>query len=371
MDKQQIPFYLAFNCIYRLRSKHVVGILNSFGGDAESAWHHPEKWAEAAGLAPAAAEDALAQKLNLDPQSLYGQFLNAGCGVTFYTDEDYPLLLDQIYDPPLVLFYRGSLPDADDLTIAIIGSRKATPYGKQVANIFARDLATQGAWIVSGMARGIDSICHKGALEAGGKTLAVLGCGIDVIYPPENSRLYADICDNGAVVSEFPLGTAALAQNFPRRNRIISGLSRGVVVVEAGANSGTMHTVNYALEQGKDIFAVPGPITSPCSKGTNKLIKESPMMVMATCADDIWKLYSDKPMRRANIRKSGGKTAGSGDEKERAVLELLTLPMQIDEIAEKTGMTAAQVGAELTMMEINGTVKQLPGKYYQATVKKI
>ncbi len=372
VERQHIPYYLAFNSIYRLGSSCVVSIVDSFGGDVEAAWHNPGKWREAAALSPALATFAVDKQRSIDPAALYAEFMAVGCGITCITDEDYPSSLVNISSPPLLLFYRGSLPPGDELALAIIGSRRATAYGRQVADIFARDLAAQGAWIISGMARGIDSICHRAAIEVGGKTLAVLGCGLDVIYPPENRDLYLKVCDHGAVVSEFPFGTAALAQNFPRRNRIISGFAQGVVVVEADLNSGTMHTVNYALEQGRDVFAVPGPITSPCSRGTNKLIRECPSMVMATCSADIWSRYSQRPLQRA-VTKKHTKVSSSTSELEKILLELLVNPVQFDRIAAaaEVNIEPAKLASALTMLEIKGLIRQLPGKYYQTVVKRI
>jgi DNA processing protein len=272
-----------------------------------------------------------------------------------------------------VLFYWGELPDSQELCLALIGSRRVTPYGCQVAEILSRDLAYQGACIVSGMARGIDTICHKAALAAGGRTVAVLGSGLDVIYPRENEQLYRKICEGGAVISEFPLGTPALAANFPRRNRIISGLSRGVVVIEADLHSGTMHTVHHALDQGKDVFAIPGPITSPCSRGTNKLIQDYPDLVMATSAADIWSKYTDQPMQRVPASSKVKLQQGAISEQERQILQLTMTPLQFDELATKAelGLSAATLAATLTMLEIRGLIKQLPGKYYQAVVKHI
>ena len=375
--EQQISYYLAFNALHKLNSSSILRILDGFGGDAATAWQNPQQWERFIALSAKAKQDLLSHHKDIDPVSLYGQYLSCGCSVTCWGDTDYPAALTEIYDPPLLLFYRGKLPDTTELCLALIGSRRATAYGHQVAEIFSRDLAAQGIWIISGMARGIDSICHKGALAVGGKTLAVLGSGIDIIYPRENEKLYNAICDNGAVVSEFPLGMAALAQNFPRRNRIISGLSRGVVVIEAALNSGTMHTVNYALEQGKDVFAVPGPITSRYSKGTNKLIRECPSMVMATCAEDIWKQYSSEPLLRrtspAVPQQSRQETGNKINAQEKQLLTALTMPRQFDELAAmgELGLSASEMASMLTIMEIRGLIKQLPGKYYQAVVKNI
>ena len=369
----QIGYYLAFNCIYRLPSKSVLAILDFFGGDAAAAWQNHRSWGKVAQISACVMDEVAIQHETLDPSALYTEYLSYGCGLTHLGDADYPEALTTIYDPPLLLFYHGSLPQVDDLCLALIGSRRYTPYGGQVAEIFSRDLAYQGIWIASGMARGIDSICHKGALDAGGKTIAVLGSGLDVIYPRENEDLYRRICDNGAVISEFPLGTQALPQNFPRRNRIISGLVRGVVVIEADLRSGTMHTVNHALEQGKDVFAVPGPITSPCSRGTNQLIRECPSMVMATSAADIWKRYSDKPLARSKEKSRSGQSKGLLSDQEKEILRLMMMPRQFDELAAlpDLGLSPSALAATLTMLEIRGLVKQLPGKYYQTIIKNI
>jgi DNA processing protein len=371
--ESQISYYLAFNCIHKLKSSTVTAILKHFGGDAATAWQHLEQWDEITGMSGQALAEVRYQHQAVDPARLYAEYLASGCGVTWLGADDYPAALTPIYDPPWLLFYHGALPEADRLCLALIGSRRYTPYGGQVAEIFSRDLAYQGAWIVSGMARGIDTICHKGALAAGGKTVAVLGSGLDVIYPKENAALYRSICDHGAVISEFPLGAPALSQNFPRRNRIISGLCRGVVVIEADLKSGTMHTVNHALEQGRDVFAVPGPVTSPCSRGTNQLIRECPAMVMATSAEDIWRRYTDKPMKKMAQKAKVSVTHSGITDQERKILGLILMPRQFDELASSCGLglTPAALAASLTMLEIRGLVKQLPGKYYQAVVKNI
>ena len=369
----QDRFYLAFNSIHKLRSSIILAILEYFDNDAAAAWLNSEKWSKIAKISAPTLNEILVQKNSIDPDKLYETYLASGCGLTCFGDDDYPQALQDIYDPPLLLFYRGKLPSEDQLCLALIGSRKATPYGHQVAQIFSRDLAYQGAWIVSGMARGIDTICHKGALSAGGKTLAVLGSGIDVIYPRENEELYAHICDNGAVISGFPLGSAALAQNFPRRNRIISGLSQGVIVVEADLNSGTMHTVNHALEQGRDVFAVPGPITSPNSRGTNHLIKDCPSMCMATSADDIWSRYTTQPMKKMHKNEKVEIKNNNLSDQEKKIIRLIMMPQQFDELMARPelAMPASTLAATLTMLEIKGLVKQLPGKYYQTIVKNI
>jgi DNA processing protein len=372
MDSQ-IGYYIAFNSVPRLHSADVMDIIGCFEGDAESAWQHPQQWAEALRLSKSAAADILSMRAALDPAQLFAQYLASGCGITYCGADDYPAALVNIYDPPLVLFYHGTLPDRHDLCLALIGSRRASSYGYQVAEIFARDLAYQGAWIVSGMARGIDTICHKAALAAAGKTIAILGTGLDIVYPRENRELYRHICDNGAVISEFPFGTAALQQNFPRRNRIISGLSQGIVVIEADLNSGTMHTVNHALEQGRDVFAVPGPITSRASRGTNRLIKDCPELAMALSSEDIWSHYTTLPLQPMKKSQKVEIKNNQISAEDRRLLNLVTMPMQFDELAAhpQLNLPASTLAATLTMLEIRGLVKQLPGKYYQAVIKNI
>ncbi len=201
--------------------------------------------------------------------------------IVTYEDELYPGQLLNIYDRPPYIYVRGNL-SREDINLAIVGSRAASTYGKYTTERISRDLALQGVTVVSGMARGIDSSAHRGAITAHGRTVAILGSGLDVIYPPENKKLFADIVENGAVVSEFPLGTPPRSTNFPARNRIISGISYGVVIVEAGEKSGSLITARLALEQGREVFAVPGSIDSAGSRGTNKLIKQGAKLIENT-----------------------------------------------------------------------------------------
>ena len=369
MDSQRLPFILAFNSLPRLKTTEARSILDYFDGDAREAWLHPGDWGKIAVLSPEAEEDLLLRQKSCDPQALFSQWLDYGCKLTVWGDEDYPLLLRNIYDPPLVLFYHGTLPGPEDVTLAMIGSRQASSYGRQAAEIFARDLAAQGCVIVSGMARGIDGICHKAALSVGGRTLAVLGSGLDVIYPPEHDKLYADICESGAVVSEFPLGTEALPYNFPRRNRLISGLSLGVIVVEAGIKSGTLRTVDYALEQGRDVYCVPGNVTSSTSRGTNRLIRDGAAAMM-TCAEDVWQNYSQAPLIRPAAPQPPARTE---DPEERRLLLALKEPKRADELIE-AGLTTLPIGdlqARLSILEIRGLIRQLPGSYYQTVIRSI
>lgn len=275
-----------------------------------------------------------------------------------YTDPSYPDSLKNISDPPFLIYLRGELKKEDEKAVALVGTRRATAYGKIAAKKLARELARAGLTIVSGMARGIDTCAHEGALEEGGRTIAVLGCGVDIVYPPENNSLMKEIIDHGAVISEFSLGTKPFARNFPRRNRIISGLSRGVVVVEAPLKSGALITADFALEQGKEVFAVPGIITSPYSKGTNRLLKEGAKVVedAADVLEEIGVSFSD-------IKISSFDNQLSFEEK--IVLDELTAkPSHIDELIKKTGLPVGKIADILIKLQLKGMVKELPGKFF-------
>lgn len=202
----------------------------------------------------------------------------SGARIVTFTSADYPKSLFEIPDPPPFLYVRGELR-CHETAVAVVGSRRATAYGLQTTTRLAGALAGQGITVISGMARGVDTAAHKGALTADGRTIGVLGCGIDMVYPPENRKLFQEMAEKGCLVSEFPLGTLPLAENFPRRNRIISGFSRGVLVVEAAENSGSLITAQYALEHGRDVFAVPGNINSATNRGSNRLIKQGAKLV--------------------------------------------------------------------------------------------
>ena len=306
-------------------------------------------------------------------------------GVAFLTPEDeaYPERLRQIYDPPAVLWLRGDPSILNLPGIGVVGTRHPSTYGQGMAELLARDLAARGLVIQSGMARGIDTAAHKGALTAGGKTVAVWGTGVDVIYPKENKRLAEEILlKGGAIVSEFPLGTFPAPQNFPVRNRIISGMSVGVLVVEAGEYSGTRVTARCALEQGRDIYAVPGNVTNKNAWGPNTLIKQGARLTATW--EDIWEdLPSDvRAQLTAGDESSPGGTAslfpenavnGEGrlaglGEQERQVLSALAMDsaVQLDELIEKLegSMGPAEIFAALFELELAGLVRQLPGKNY-------
>jgi len=273
-------------------------------------------------------------------------------------DTAYPQSLKEIYDPPPLLYVRGTLGPADVAAVALVGSRRCSGYGRALARKFSKDLASAGVCIVSGMARGIDTMAHQGALDADGMTYAVLGSGLDVIYPPENKRLYQTITEHGAVISEFPLNTRPEPYNFPKRNRIISGLSMGVVVVEAGAKSGSLITASYALDQGRDVYAVPGNVGTSTSQGTNRLIKQGAKLVET--ADEV---LEDLLPDAVRLGPHSAKREVSEDEGK--ILAILSYtPVHIDEISRQTGLQISRLSSLLLDLELKGLASQLSGKNF-------
>lgn len=282
-----------------------------------------------------------------------------------YTDKRYPFLLRQIEDGPVVLYLKGEIKDDDRFSIAIVGSRKATTYGRLVADKIATELAMSGFTIISGMARGIDTIAHLASLKAGGRTIAVLGSGIDFIYPPENKGLFERITEAGCVITEFPLKTPPNKENFPKRNRLISGLSLGVVVVEATEGSGALITARAALEQNREVFAVPGNINSPNSKGTNELIKGGAILVQGS--DDIIKELA--PQLRGFIRPKKKEYLDLTDEERQVCNKLTSEPRHIDEIIREMGLSMQRMLSILLGLEMKGIVGQTEGKrFYLKTI---
>jgi len=283
-----------------------------------------------------------------------------GVRLISFWDNEYPDLLRQIHDPPALLYLRGKLPEKE--CFAVVGSRRATAAGLQLTRAIAASLAEHDICIVSGLARGVDSAAHRGALAVDGATVAVLGCGIDRIYPPETSRLFAEIICNNAILSEYPPGTPPLAGHFPGRNRIISGLCRGVLIVEATEKSGSLITGDFALEQGRELFAIPGALHNPNSRGTNRLLKEGAQLV--TDVDDILTaLWPNTPSR--SERQQQESFADQLSEPALSIFRQLgSEPCHIDEICRKCGLTPMNVSAILLDLELRGGVQLLPGNTY-------
>lgn len=279
-----------------------------------------------------------------------------------FWDNEYPALLKKIYDPPILLYLKGSLTEKDDYPIAAVGTRNPTNYGKIQTERIISDLASQGITIVSGLARGIDSVAHQTALKNNSRTIAVIGSGLDVIYPPENKNLFNRISENGVIISEFPLGTKPDAQNFPRRNRIISGISLGVIVFETSLTGGAMQTARLALDQNREVFAVPGNLGVKQSEGTNLLIQRGEAKLILTADDVLNELQLKlKPVIGKNIPKPE-KDLNMFEEK--IYNSLTNQPLHIDKISELTNLSISDCLVHLLSMEFKGLVKQLPGKVF-------
>lgn len=289
-----------------------------------------------------------------------------GVGARLLTlaDAEYPRALRFIYDPPPLLYVRGRLLPEDAQAIAVVGARSASPYGIAVAQALSRDLATSGITVVSGLAVGIDGAAHRAALRAGGRTIAVLGCGIDIVYPPGHRRLAEEIAEHGAVVSEFPIGEPPRSFNFPRRNRIVSGLSLGVIVVEAGEHSGSLITARLAAEQGKEVMAVPGQVGTYRTRGTHRLLRDGAVLVES--GTDVigaalpWLL--EKPAE--NVQTDRPLSAGLTPEMTKLIGCFDGAAAQVDQLIEKSGFGAARVLELLLELEIAGWVTQHPGMYF-------
>jgi len=292
---------------------------------------------------------------------------DAGIAIVPFTNPNYPARLRTIADPPPFLYVKGNILTDDDKAVAIVGSRSASEYGRRVARDLARGLVSLGFTVVSGMARGIDGSAHESALQAGGRTIAVLGSGVERAYPAEHEILYRRIGENGAVLSELPIGTRPLAFNFPARNRLISGLSLGVVVVEATEKSGSLITATLAVEQGREVFAVPGEVGSSRSRGAHRLIRQGAKLVESV--DDIIEEIAPQLLDRSGsaTQRAPRLLPQNASDAARKIFALLQEnSLQVDQVIERTGMSAAQVLETLLDLELQGLLRQSPGKVYRA-----
>jgi DNA processing protein len=353
-------YWIGFTYVKGIGAVRFQRLLDRFG-DAESAWKAaPTELAEA-GLSLKLIERLIALREKVDLSRIWDQIQAKGIQVLTWMDEAYPQRLKEIDQPPPVLYLRGDLSGEDDWAVAIVGSRRVTPYGRQVTEEIASFLAANGVTVVSGLARGVDALAHSAALRAGGRTLAVLGSGVDRIYPPEHRSLTEQIFEHGAVLSDYAPGTPPEASNFPPRNRIISGLSMAVVVVEAGKTSGALITAEFAAEQGREIFAVPGNILAPQSKGTNKLIQQGALPLLS--ADDIMQALN---LTRVGQHKAARKALPADEVEAKLLTAMSEEPLHVDEIRNKTGLPVEKVSATLVMMELKGMVRQVGNMQYVA-----
>jgi DNA processing protein len=346
----------------------VRGLLDRFGS-ARQVWEASrEALLAVPGIGPATAQAIRDFAWNREVREEQTRVAQAGLRVMVWGDADYPVRLGQIHSAPPVLYVRGTLEPANEAAVAVVGARHATAYGEDMARELAAELGRRGVSIVSGLARGIDAAAHRGALAAGARTLAVLGSGVDRIYPREHEGLAEEVAGQGAVLSEFPLGTAPLRPHFPRRNRIISGLSLGVVVVEASVESGALITAHHALEQGREVFAVPGRAHARYSEGCNRLIKAGATLVSSW--EDVLEVLVPQLRRR---KASAPETAPLPDLSpgERQVFEALEEgPVHIDVIIVRTALASGRVASALSGLEMKGLVRQIRGKVFERTSRR-
>ncbi|MBI2941893.1 MAG: DNA-protecting protein DprA [Chloroflexi bacterium] len=330
-------------------------------GTAAAVWKAAPVDLVRAGLDQRTAEAIIAQRASLDPDAVWSRIRQRGVEVLRLSDDAYPARLREIHDPPPVLYLRGSLLPSDALCVAVVGTRRNTTYGRQATEGLVADLCRNGVTIVSGLARGIDGIAHRAALRAGGRTIAVLGSGVDVIYPAEHTQLAREIVDHGALLSEYPVESAPEPGNFPARNRIISGLAPATLVIEAPEGSGALITSDFALEQGRDVFAVPGSIFARPSDGTNQLIQQGAKLVR--CAQDVLDELQVAQVEQQLVMRE----LLPADDTEDRLLRLLSQePRHVDDLVRNSGLPTSTVASTLTIMELKGLVRSVGSMQYVA-----
>ncbi|HEX2953621.1 MAG TPA: DNA-processing protein DprA [Bacillota bacterium] len=358
MNDRERAFWVCLHRVEGIGPRRFNRVLQEWG-TPEAAWQQtPEELRRVLGKKPA---DAFLRICDEDPMKVFNRVVAEGISMVFLNEEEYPKNLQSIDNPPPVLYYRGDIRPEDRAAVAIVGSRTATPNGLLNAEQIAAELAAQGVVIVSGLARGVDTAAHRGALAGGGRTIAVLGSGIDIVYPPENEKLAEEITKTGILLSEFPLGEGPRQGNFPARNRIISGLSLGVLVVEAARDSGSLITAGLALEQGREVFAVPGPIHSEACYGSNRLIRQGAYLVQSI--DDI--LEGLNLMRITSEQLSAVKEEFLQKNEEQVMEVLAKGPQHIDIIVRDSRMAASEVAGLLVVLELKGLIQPMPGKIYR------
>jgi len=362
MDEKR--YWIGINLVKGIGAVRLRALLEFFG-DAKSAWDATPAELGAAGLSKKIVERFTDTRNKVDLDKLWDEIAEKDIRVMTWNDADYPARLREIAQPPPILYLRGDFIEEDAWAVAIVGTRRVTSYGRQVTEEVASFLAQNGVTIVSGLARGVDGIAHQAALKAGGRTLAILGSGVNRIYPPEHRTLAEQITQSGAVISDYAPDTPPEGSNFPPRNRIISGLSMATIIIEAAETSGALITANFALEQGREIFALPGNIFAPQSKGPNKLIQKGAHPLLSP--RDILEVLD---LTRINQHQSAQRTLPT-DATEAQLLNSLTHePIHVDEIRAKTGLAVEKVSSTLVMMELKGMVRHVGGMNY-VTVREM
>jgi len=356
-----LKYWVAFNRIRRLGPIRLRQIEARFG-DLSLAWKASQSDLTSVGLDKSIVREIVSSRPEIDPDSETEALETAGIDVICLRSPEYPARLAEIYDPPPVLYIRGKLEPGDERSVAVVGTRASSGYGLEMATRLAGGLAANGVTVVSGLAVGIDAAAHRASLDAGGRTIAGVGSGLDQVYPAKHADLARKIAESGAVISEYPPGVRPHARNFPRRNRILSGLTLGTLVVEAGFRSGALLTVTHALEQNREVFAVPGSTLSERSKGTNWLIQQGAKLVLDV--EDI--------LEELNIAGLGAQLGLSAPTPDPGTVEsellnmLCTEPVHMDEITRRSGEPSSVVSATLTMLELGGLVRQSGSMLYVA-----
>ena len=368
-------YWVAFTRIPSIGPARTRTLERAFG-TMEAAWRATAGELRDAGLDRSVVAQVQERRPRIDPDAEMAALQRQGIGALPWTSPAYPDLLKAIGDPPPVLFHRGDLRPEDRRAVAVVGTRRATAYGREACVALVAALASSGVTIVSGMARGIDGIAHRTALEAGGRTVGVMASGLDVVYPPEHRELARQVAEAGVLVSEHPPGARPSSQTFPRRNRILSGLSLGVLVVEAPHASGAMWTVHWALEQGREVFAVPGSIFSPASQGVNRLVQDGAKLVLSP--EDVLEelnlstLAAPVPMPTMAVAAAPPPVASppvaAAPGPEGALLSLLADdPRHVDEVCRQAGLPITTVSSALTLLELKGLVRQVGAMHYVRT----
>ena len=366
MSAEDVSDWIALNMIPGVGEAHFRRLVDFFGSPGFALKASLKDLNRIRGLTPAVCQSIVDNRDKLPVERELEIVERRGCKIITIRDESYPANLKAIYAPPQLLYVKGDLLTADSLAVSIVGTRSATDYGRAVAEQLGSQLAARGVTVISGMAYGIDTAAHTGALNGGGRTIAVMGNGLDVIYPARNLRLLEKIVDSGAAISEFPMGMKPLRSNFPRRNRVVSGISLGTLVVEAPKRSGALITAEYALNQGREVFAVPGRIDSEASGGTHGLIKQGAKLVESV--EDILEELPEhelEPFTKEDVEIAEEKMELQLSDDEKAIWKVISFSsIHIDDISRQSGLAPYKVSAALVMLELKGLALQSAGKMF-------
>jgi len=358
MDKKELRYWVGFNIVPGI-GRVKFSQIESYFGKLENAWKASPGELKQAGLDSNTIKAIEINRPQIDPDTEIEKLDKFGAKAYTYHDAEYPARLKEIYDYPPLIYVKGSIIPQDEWGLAVVGTRRATVYGRQVTEEIVENLTHNHITVISGLARGIDTVAHRRAVETNGRTIAIFACGLDTIYPAENVNLARRIIDQGAWVSQYPLGAKPRPDNFPRRNRIMSGMSLGVLVVEADESSGAIITAHIALEQNREVFAIPGSILSPMSRGTNALIQEGAKLIRS-CADILEELNLTSNIQQLEMKEM----KPTSDIESLLLKQLGAEPTHIDMICRNSGLPIATVSSNLAIMELKGLVRQVSTMNY-------